>query len=429
MDKEQAEVYQLLADIAMKLSLVAIGGFILLLFAIVLAVQRNIAYLGDMTEETPFRTPGQLVQSLLDERGWTKVVLAAVLGVSPTIVQRIIGGQRPVDAKVAIALSEVFGEPAERFMELQASYDLARAQIELIPDPGLAARARLYAELPVREMARRGWIEVGDLLNVREVERAVSRFFGKESAGEVVVLPHASKKTAVGEEVTPAQLAWIYRVRQIAGTMIVPPYSTKGMQAAVKKLRDLLASAEEARKVPRILAEAGVRFVVVETLPGAKIDGVCFWLDERSPVIGMTMRHDRIDNFWFVLRHECEHVLRGDGLAGEVLDTELERERAGTGSSIPEQERVANEAASDFCVPTKTLYQFVARKAPIFTERDIVGFAKVVNVHPGLVAGQLQHATERYDRFRNHLVKVRDIVLPNAMHDGWGDVAPSGSTN
>ena len=116
-----------------------------------------------------------------------------------------------------------------------------------------------------------------------------------------------------------------------------------------------------------------MRFVIVESLTAAKIDGVCFWLDDRSPVIGMTMRHDRIDNFWFVLRHECEHVLRGDGRVDVALDTELEKERAGTGSDLTEQERLANEAAADFCVPTKTLKQFIARKDPIFTECDHLG--------------------------------------------------------
>ena len=372
-----------------------------------------------------FRTPGQLIHFLLNERGWTKSVLAVVLGVSPAAITRIVSGQRPVDAKTAIALSEVFGVPAETFLSLQASYDLARARIEAIPDPRRAIRARLYGDLPVKEMAKRGWIDV-DVLDVEAVEEAVTRFFGATSPEEIEIMPHASKKTAVGEPVTPAQFLWLYRVRQVAETLVVPKYSTSRMQSATEKLRSLLASPEEARKAPRILAEAGVRFVIVEGLPATKIDGVCLWLNDRSPVIGMTMRHDRIDNFWFVLRHECEHVLRGDGRVDVALDTELERERAGTGPDLTEQERLANEAAADFCVPSKTLKEFIARKAPIFTKRDILGFARIVNVHPGLVAGQLQYVTERYDRFRDHLTKMREIVVPSAMHDGWGDVAPVG---
>jgi HTH-type transcriptional regulator / antitoxin HigA len=93
---------------------------------------------------------------------------------------------------------------------------------------------------------------------------------------------------------------------------------------------------------------------------------------------------------------------------------------------VSEEERVANGAAADFCVPRKKMDAFIARKAPFFAERDLLGFAKTLNVHPGLIAGQLQHRTGRYDRFRNHLVKIRSIVAPGAMVDGWGDVAPVG---
>ena len=139
-----------------------------------------------------------------------------------------------------------------------------------------------------------------------------------------------------------------------------------------------LSAPEEARKVPRILAECGIRYVIVESLTSAKIDGVCFWLNDHSPVIGMSLRHDRIDNFWFVLRHEIEHVLRQHGQiqAAIMLDAELEGEKAGTGSSISEEERVANEAAANFCVPQQSLKSFIARKSPFFNERDILGFAK-----------------------------------------------------
>lgn len=48
--------------------------------------------------------------------------------------------------------------------------------------------------------------------------------------------------------------------------------------------------------VPRLLAECGVRFVICVSIAGSKLDGICRWLDAKSPVIGMTLRRDRIDN-------------------------------------------------------------------------------------------------------------------------------------
>jgi len=174
------------------------------------------------------------------------------------------------------------------------------------------------------------------------------------------------------------------------------------------------------------LAEAGIRFVIVETLKSAKMDGVCFWLDDKSPVIGMSIRHDRIDNFWFVLRHEMEHVIQLHGKEAMMVDAELEGENAGSGPDIPEEERIANQAGADFCVPNKSMDSFIARKGPSFSERDLIGFARTLGIHPGVAAGQLRFRTGRYELFSKQLVKVRSIVSPGAAVDGWNDIYPVG---
>lgn len=373
-----------------------------------------------------YRTPGQLIEALLQARGWSQRVLAIVLGVSESVVNRLISNKRPVDADLALILEDLLGEPAERFLDLQKSFDLATARIAVRPDPARATRATLFGSLPIADMIARGWLDAEDIRDVPRVEAALSKFFGVASPEEIEILPHAAKKTAVNTEPTPVQLAWLYRVKQIASELIASRYSPESVRAVVPKLHALLSAPEEARKVPRILAEAGIKFAIVETLPGAKIDGVCFWLNDMSPVIGMTMRYDRMDNFWFVLRHELEHVLRRHGLGSAMLDAELEGANAGTGDQVQDEERVANEAAADFCVPKKMMDAFVARKAPFFNERDILGFARTVHVHPGLVAGQLRHRTGRYDRFGNHITKIRSAVAPSANVDGWGDVYPFG---
>jgi HTH-type transcriptional regulator/antitoxin HigA len=372
-----------------------------------------------------YRTPGQLVQGLLDSKGWTQMVLAMVLGVDKGIINKIVADKRPIDAEMALTLAETFGIPAEKFLEIQKSYDLATARITTRPDPRRATRAKVFGEFPFSEMIKRGWLEgITDIRNVPALEAALAKFCGEKTIDEIEILPHAAKKTPTFMQVTPAQLAWLYRVKAIASDMLVPRYSDVAARQATNSLSKLLLAPEEARKVPRILAECGIRYVIVETLSSARIDGVCLWLDEHSPVIGMTLRHDRIDNFWFVLRHELEHVLRHHGQGAVMLDAELEGKRAGTGSDIAEEERIANKAAANFCVPTNTMDSFVARKAPLFSERDVIGVARTLNIHPGLVAGQLQHRTERYNIFRHHLVKIRSAVLPSAMVDGWGNIAP-----
>ena len=220
-------------------------------------------------------------------------------------------------------------------------------------------------------------------------------------------------------EIPPAQLAWLFRVRQIARSISVPEYSSKRLRSALGNLLELLYAPDEARHVPKVLMECGVRFVLVEKLPAAKIDGVCFWLDRRSPVIGMSLRYDRVDNFWFVLRHEIEHVLREHGQQIEILD-DLDGAMAAIDDSVPEEERVANLAAADFCAPTERLKSFMVRKHPFYHEKDVIALARLLNRHPGLVVGQMRKAMDRWDYLTKHLVKIRKFVLPGAITDGWG---------
>jgi HTH-type transcriptional regulator/antitoxin HigA len=365
--------------------------------------------------------PGQLIEQLLEARGWSKRVLAMVLDIDESVLSKVIAGKRDIDAALALSLGEVFETDPAEFLDLQQAYDLAKARLVTKPDPRRAVRARLFGGLPVAEMIRRGWMDVDDAKDVVAVEAALATFFGAKSADEIVVPPHAAKKTSPGKDTSMVQTAWLTRVRAIAQEMLVPRFSVASARAALSTLKPLLGTAEEARQAPRILAEAGIRFVLVEALPGAKIDGVCTWLDD-APVIALSLRHDRVDNFWFVLRHELEHAICGHGKTATVVDVELDKPDL---DASPD-EQLANTAAAEFCVPQVSLRQFIARKSPYFAERDIIGFAKTHQVHPGLVAGQLQYQTKRYDRFRTHQVKIRTIVAPSATVDGWGDVAPVG---
>lgn len=370
--------------------------------------------------------PGQLIEQLLKERGWTQRTLAVVLEKDETTINKIVGGKGAVTTETALALEDVFGVDAERFLELQRRYDLAIARISAKPNRERATRAALFGDLPIAAMVKRGWIRADDPQDLKAVSMGLVRFFGVSKLDEIEILPHAARKTEVNSAPTPAQLAWLYRVKAIAEEQLVGKFSIGALEQAISRLHSLTIAPEEARKVPRILAEAGIRFVIVETLPSAKIDGVCFWLSDSAPVIGLSMRHDRIDNFWFVLRHELEHVRLGHGRNNRkmMLDTELEDEQ--TGSNIAEEEREANLAAQEFCVPKSKMDAFIARKAPFFSERDLIGFSKIMKVHPGIVAGQLQHRTGRYDRFRQHIATLRSHVVTGAAVDGWGDIYPLG---
>lgn len=375
-----------------------------------------------MTESRDFRTPGQLIQALLNKRDWTQRTLAASLGISEQTMHRIANDKQPVDAKLALMLEEVFGEPAESFLGLQQSYDLAQARIVSAPDPERAARAKLFGNLPLAEMVKRGWLNARDVRDAN-LESELRAFFGVDRLDRIETLSHAAKKSNIDEPVTPAQLAWLYRAHRVASETLAPRYDSAKLEEAIDEFVDMRADPESVRAVPRLLNKAGVRFVVVESLPGTKIDGVCFWLNDNSPVIGMSLRFDRIDNFWFVLRHECAHVLHGHGKSAAILDAEMDRENKSTN----EEEKIADAEASNFCVPLDKMHSFYQRKHPFFADIEVMAFAKRMKIHPGIVVGQLQRRSGRYDLLRKHLVAVRAYLASAMMMDGWGDSVPTES--
>ncbi len=285
-------------------------------------------------------------------------------------------------------MGRLFGTGATFWINLEGSYQLSKTTHD---DKAVELRAKLYGKAPVNEMIKRGWIRHSN--NVEVLARQVCGFLEIQDIEDDIGHAHAAYKGKSDSEMTvSARWAWFYRTRQIARSISVPAYSERALRTAVEQLKKLMLEPDESRHVPKILTECGVRFVIVEKLAHADIDGVCFWL-EGQPVIGMSIRRDKIDNFWFVLRHEIEHVLRGHGQVEEIIDTDLEGERAGTGAALSKEEREANAAAADFCVPMDKMESFMVRKRPFYYEKDVIAFARVVNRHPGIVVGQMQKRT------------------------------------
>jgi HTH-type transcriptional regulator/antitoxin HigA len=359
--------------------------------------------------------PGEFLREELEARGWSQTELAEIIGRPVRLINELIAGKKAITPETAIQLGDSLGTGPELWMNLESQYQLSKVQVS---DGLIARRAKLYERFPVREMIKRGWIEASKSIDV--LEQQFQAFFGLDDIEAEIPFAHAARKTDAFDKPNMLQLAWLCRARRIASELVIAPYTEAALRQALPRLSALLSAPEETRHVPRILAECGVRFVVVEPIPGSKIDGACFWLTAQEPVVALSLRLDRIDNFLFVLRHELEHVLRGHGQAqGYVLDQDLEGTAA---DQISEEEAVANTEAAEFCVSRSEMNGFVARVSPFFAEERVVLFAQRLNIHPGLVVGQLQRRLGRYDLFRKHQVKVRALVTAAALTDGWGVV-------
>lgn len=364
--------------------------------------------------------PGEDVREELEARGWTQLDLAAIIDRPASVVNDIISGRRSITAETAALLGRAFNTSAQFWLNLQAAYNLAMTDAK--SDDAVERRRRLYEKAPMRDILRRGWIENSS--NIDILEQQLCQILEIDNIDSEVKIRHAARKSTTYDTTSSAQIVWLMRAKHLAKTLTVENrFSLRTMNRLLRELALLREYAEDIHNIPRLLSRYGIRFLVVEHLPKSKIDGACFWLNKQSPVIVLSMRYDRIDYFWFSLAHELGHVRNKDGILNPIIDTDLVGDEEVPAHVKPMMEKKADMFAIDYLMDQEALTDFINRHDPIYSKRDIIGFARTVCVHPGIVVGQM-HPRGRnvipFTHFRAMLEKIRSIITESALTDGWG---------
>ena len=351
---------------------------------------------------------------MMEERGWTQDDLAQIVGKSRQSISEIVSGRNGIGLDMASLLAAAFGNKAEDWLRLDHLYRLSFAE----PATGeVAQMAAMFNAAPVREMAKRGWIRPTD--SADELRRELNLFFESDPLEQGIALPVAPRRTMALPSLTPAEVAWCFRARQLAKGMLIERFNPERIEKARTALRRLAVHPKEARHINTVLAEHGIRFLVIEPLPGVKIDGAALW-DEVGPIIAVSIRHDRIDGFWFTLMHEFEHIKNQDPIS---VDAEMVDAVHGVTVALVNDvaEDRANLGAANSLVSTPEMDSFTRRVGPLYSKERIMQFANRMKIHPGIIVGQLQHRRELgYSALRGELVKIRENVISTALTDGWG---------
>ena len=361
----------------------------------------------------PFH-PGEIIKEEIEARKWTHEDLADVMGCSRHTVLRLIKGATGVTAETAIALAKAFGTSAQLWMNLQTSFELSQAAKE---DRDIERRAKLYNKVPLRDIKKRGWID--DIDGTDQLESAVLDLLRIKHIDETPAFLVAAKKSTSYSSNTPEQIAWFARAHQIAGAAPASKYVESKLEECIEQLRGLAAYPEDVRHVPKLLADFGIRLLLIDRLPKSKVDGVAFWINKgASPVIAMSLRFDRIDNFWHNILHEIVHIKYHDE---SPIDVNVFCEDED--SDLPDIEKRANSEACNYLIPTEKLESFIKRHGRLIYESDVVRQATARGVHPGILVGQLHWRKALDWKFQNKMkVKIRDEIVGVAITDGWGHI-------
>jgi HTH-type transcriptional regulator/antitoxin HigA len=332
------------------------------------------------------------------------------------LVNKIITGKQELSPEIAVALESALGVPAAVWMQREAAYRLSLTGAETTD---INRRAKLFALGPLKEMQKRGWLPECD--TPEQLEREALRFFGIPNLDAEPVLYGALRKSSPTTAMTPAQRAWGFRVKQVASAIpasAVAPYNESKLEACRASVRKLAAYSAGVEKVAKVLMSYGIRFIVVEGLAGAKVDGYATWLDPNSPVIAMSLRYNRLDNFWFTLGHEMSHIAHRDDAP---IDADVADSDEIPLTVKPPMERRADAESAAMLIPPNELLSFIQRVGPLYSTEKINQFANRLKMHPSVIIGQLKHRGEIKPSAHNKgTVPIRDIVVMTTITDGWG---------
>lgn len=370
-----------------------------------------------MSTRTPAEVfpPGDFIREELDARGWTQGDLSQIMGRPASTINLIISGKKAVTPETAVELAGAFGTSPEFWLNLESSYRLSHVETS---NESIRERARIFEESPVKEMEQRKWIR--STSSVDELREELAKFYSPSANFEPLNLRLAARaKARSSEKLNPEQTAWCVQALHMATAVSAEPFRPDEMQKGISELRALATFPQEVKNVPKVLSKFGIRFVVVKHLNKTKIDGAALWLGEGwdAPVIALSMRHDRIDYFWHTLFHELAHIIYRDSY---MVDDDLQGSRHIDNEELAAIEQRADAQAANMLIPSEIMDSFIRRVKPFYKKERIVQFANLYKIHPGIVAGQLQHRGEtNWSANREMLSKVRQHLTSQAMTDGW----------
>ncbi len=248
-----------------------------------------------------------------------------------------------------------------------------------------------WSQFPIKEMYRRHWFEgfSGSIeVAIVEAESLIKAFIYNVIRKPSVAL-HRKRVRAGSDLDIYALLAWECRIRTLVknttkkATYIHGSLDNEWITKLVKQSR----YPDGPVRARKCLGEVGICLVIEPHLPNTHLDGVALLYGEM-PVIGLTLRYDRLDNFWFVLFHELFHVIKHlrKGQIENIFD-DLEAEP-------DELEREADQLAQKSLIPDEVWKTALARY--VRSETSVTSLAEKLEISPTIIAGRIRNEANNY---------------------------------
>ena len=326
------------------------------------------------------QNPVAAIRFRMEQMGLKQKDLVPYLG-SRSKVSEVLSGRRPLSLAMIRRLHDGLGIPLEALVP-----ESGRGQSNY-PDPVD------WRRFPLAEIVKRRWIpgfagKPRDLLD-RAEELLAPLLLPADSAclQPSLLRQHVRSGSRMDQY---ALWAWEARVLQLARERKPPAFRPGTVTAALICELAHLSMLDDGPLVARaFLEKMGIILAVEPHLPRTHLDGAAMLRSDGTPVVALTLRYDRLDNFWFTLSHELAHItlhLGKEDLCACVDDFESE--------SVDPVEIEADRMAQDALIPACEWLDMESQHGAL--EPKVHDLARRLRIHPAIIAGRLRRERNNY---------------------------------
>jgi HTH-type transcriptional regulator/antitoxin HigA len=358
-------------------------------------VSKYLPFKAEPSEEREFQPdwaspPGETIAQVLERQGLSPLQFAERIGRTAEEAEQLLIGNEKITVETAQKLERLLGGSAAFWMIRESHYreDQARLASDVVPD----TQEQWLSDLPLSDMQKFGWIK--PISPSGAVEECL-RFFDtrdfrtwREKYGRL--LRQAAFRTSRSFPANPsATAAWLRQAEVEAKHISCGLWDAGRFGPILATIRELTRKREPDIFLPELrkwCAECGVAVVFLPAPTGCRASGATRFLSSEKALLLLSFRHLSDDHFWFTFFHEAAHLLLHGRTAVFLEGQDLSRTK---------EEDEANDFAADVLVPKKFQEQMLSLPVNGF---DVIRFAKLVGVSPGIIVGQLQfygHFTHR----------------------------------
>jgi HTH-type transcriptional regulator/antitoxin HigA len=340
--------------------------------------------------------PIEAIKFRMDQQGLRKKDLIPYIG-SASKVTEVLNGTRALSINMIRRLSEGLGISAQVLIREPQQKPMESMDID-------------WLAFPLAKMRERGYFDGfnGNLQELKEyAAEHIGTFLSSVRSGFSLrpALLRTSAHLRSNQKETDAYALWAWQVRILQKAQ-AEPLSVKYEKDTVnlewmKKLAQLSWSEKGPILAKEFLNRSGIHLVLEPHLPKTYLDGAVCLTAEGNPVIALTLRHDKLDNFWFTLMHELAHIaLHVDGSNIWFID-DLDSD------SVEKIEQEADALAQQALISDDDINSLKSHDPT-----DIKALAQQLSISPSIVAGRIRFESGNHRMFGTLFRdKIKPLIL------------------